>query len=509
MSTETIDIETTSQPQTMAVERRGETGVGKALSIDELSARLKFVRDVMRQEMKEGTDYGVIPGTGQKPTLLQPGAQKLLLTFNLTEEVKKEVLREYPDMHREYEFTVTVCAANGKRWDGVGTCSTLETKYRYRKAERVCPTCGKKALIAENPKFLQPGEVPGWICWKKKSGCGTRFRKDHPGIAQDAEPTANPDPADCWNTVRKMAFKRALVAAAINATNTSELWTQDLEEGAEPAENTPKPPKTPQDKKAGVSTPPPAARPQQPPATAASTSQKPATAPTGPRFATEKTRDWMIRQLDGAEDIALEYFRNLEKPAVLLENEQLKDVPFEWVPMSREQMKLLDKALRAFANGDPPVHPYPPNPIKEEEKQRRVAAAKPKPAPAPAAKPVEVPRDENCDPNSPSAPWRSFPFPFGKSAGRKLADVDKKYLFGFWANYKVEETFNGKPRRPETIAKDTRFRQMLDEAGKHYEFGKPRDAQPDTAYSKAVVTDGSREAELQAELAAEQDGVPF
>lgn len=218
----------------------------------------------------------------------------------------------------------------------------------------------------------------------------------------------------------------------------------------------------PQERKPPVQTPPPASKPQQPPTAVQGARQK-------PLCGTEKTRDWMIRQLDGAEDIATEYFQALENPAVLFPAESLKDLPLEWVAMNPAEIKLLQKQLSAFASGDPPVHPYPPHPLPEEEKKRR-AAKKTAEAPKP------LPQD---DPNSPNAPWRSFPMPFGNDAGTQLAKMDKKVLFGWWANFKVAETFTGsdgqeKRKRPETMAKDRKLRAMLDEAGKHYEFDKPR-----------------------------------
>jgi hypothetical protein len=62
--------------------------------------------------------------------------------------------------------------------------------------------------------------------------------------------------------------------------------------------------------------------------------------------------------------------------------------------------------------------------------------------------------------------------PFGKNAGIALEDLEKNYLYGLWANYTVETEYKGKPKKPETIEKDTQFRLMLDLAGKHYEFTK-------------------------------------
>lgn len=74
------------------------------------------------------------------------------------------------------------------------------------------------------------------------------------------------------------------------------------------------------------------------------------------------------------------------------------------------------------------------------------------------------------DPGVEDESWRVFPMPFGKHAGVSLEDLEKNYLYGLWANFEVEQEYNGKPKKPETIARDTEFRRMLDLAGEHYEF---------------------------------------
>jgi hypothetical protein len=370
----TIDIESKSVPAepapTMAMQTVQHQAVGPALTVDQLHERLEFVRRVMRQEMREGTDYGKIPGTGDKPTLLQPGAQKLLMTFGLREQVKKEVLREFPGLpqHREYEFTVTVFpsgqeVSNG--WDGVGTCSTLERKYRYRKSQRRCPKCGHQTIIAENPKFLKPGQVAGWICWKKKGGCGAAFGPKDPLISgQPDGDTENPDPADTWNTVRKMGFKRALVAAAINATNTSDLWTQDLEDKGEAEDTTPAP----------AAAPSPAPAPKAPGAT---------TLVEKPRYATKETVKWMVAQLESLRALATEYFQKL---AILMPNETLEDMPLQWVPITRGQLKLLLDAITDFGNGGDAQPPYEHNPLNPAapKQTKKTTPKEPEPAASPA-----------------------------------------------------------------------------------------------------------------------------
>ena len=374
------------QPQSQALARRQESGaVGRAMTLDELHQNLEFVRSVMRKEMKQGQDYGKIPGCGDKPSLLQPGAQKLLMVFNLTESVRKEELRDFPGFHREYAFTICVKAPNGKEWDGVGTCSTLEAKYRYRKAERKCPKCGHAVIIAENAKFLKPGQVAGWLCWKKKGGCGATFaQKDPLIIGQDGGRTENPDPAECWNTVRKMAFKRALVSAAINATNTSELWTQDIEDNGRDPEP---PPESLQNAPQATVAP---TRPvDTPPAVKAPASPAPATPKQAP-VPTEESRAKMIAALKAGpgepnREIVTEYFLKCENPSQLMPGEELKDLPLRFVPATIGQMNALSEMISRFASGDRAAAAFPPHamsvdfPDKTPAKQTVEAASRPLP----------------------------------------------------------------------------------------------------------------------------------
>jgi hypothetical protein len=212
---------------TTAVAVRENNAVAQPLSLSEVEQRLNFIKAVMAQRMVEGTDYGKIPGCGDKPGLFQPGAQKLALTFQLAPTVEKEVLRELRNDHREYEFTLAITSAAGRVLaHGVGTCSTLESKYRYRGGSRKCPECGKETIF--KGKKDRGG---GWYCWAKKGGCGTTWEDGAEEIeSQSVERVEHDNPPDFWNTTRKMAFKRALVHGMINATNTSELWSQDLED---------------------------------------------------------------------------------------------------------------------------------------------------------------------------------------------------------------------------------------------------------------------------------------
>lgn len=89
-------------------------------------------------------------------------------------------------------------------------------------------------------------------------------------------------------------------------------------------------------------------------------------------------------------------------------------------------------------------------------------------SPAPAGA-VNVPRDP--EPANPEE-WRTFKMPFGQNEGIDLANLDKKYLFGLWANWTPKTEWQGKPLSSDRLAIDKKFRQMLDAAGQHYEFKK-------------------------------------
>jgi len=79
------------------------------------------------------------------------------------------------------------------------------------------------------------------------------------------------------------------------------------------------------------------------------------------------------------------------------------------------------------------------------------------------------------EPTHHSEDWYQWKMAFGKDKGRMLGELDKKTLWGWWCNYEVETHWNGKPKKPETIANDERFREMLDQAGAFYKFEEPND----------------------------------
>ena len=197
-----------------------------AMTPDVIRRQVNLIQEVMKEVMKEGEHFGTIPGT-KKPTLLKPGAEKLAVTFRLA-PTYKITKTEMPGGHREYEVVCTLTHINSGLviGEGVGSCSTMETKYRFRKAEQKCPTCGELTIIKGKKEY-----GGGWLCFKKMGGCGAKFKDGDPEIEnQEMGRIEHDNPADYYNTVLKMGKKRSHVDATLTATAASDIFTQDVED---------------------------------------------------------------------------------------------------------------------------------------------------------------------------------------------------------------------------------------------------------------------------------------
>ena len=219
-----------TQPQAIAVQPSDFMPV---MSLEVALQRRSMLVEFTRRIMVPDQDFGTIPGTSSKPTLLKPGAEKLCSFFGLEPEFNQVV--EECDWTGErhagepfYYIRYSVRLHRGGRVLGVGegSCNSWESKYRWRQGSRKCPKCGQEAIIAGKEEY-----GGGWLCWKKKNGCGATFKDDDAAIkSQQVGRIPNPDIADVINTIQKMAQKRALVAAVLIATGASEFYTQDIED---------------------------------------------------------------------------------------------------------------------------------------------------------------------------------------------------------------------------------------------------------------------------------------
>jgi len=218
-----------------ALVRRDSVLLMPVMDIPTALARLKefqaFCAEYLQESKdggEDGGDYGIIPGT-KKKTLLKSGAEKLCEIYGLADEYI--MLREVEEWDRGLFAYTLKCVLKSRRDDslvgeGVGSCSTYESKYRWRDEQRRCPHCGQSAIIKGKAQF-----GGGWLCWAKKGGCGYKFAEDEKAITdQTIGRVENPDIIDARNTALKMAKKRAKIDAVIGATRSSGLFTQDLDE---------------------------------------------------------------------------------------------------------------------------------------------------------------------------------------------------------------------------------------------------------------------------------------
>jgi hypothetical protein len=203
-----------------------------AATIAQAIARYALMAEFIKQVMQSDRDYGIIPGT-EKPTLLKPGAEKLNSLFGLTPtfDLRDNYLDVTGAQHDGepfiyFQYKCIIWSGDRKIAEGLGSCNSWEKKYRYRNADRKCPTCGKSTIIKGKAEY-----GGGWLCFARKGGCGAKFSDTDPVITdQKLGQIKNPDISDLINTLDKMAQKRALVAATLIATNASDYFTQDLDD---------------------------------------------------------------------------------------------------------------------------------------------------------------------------------------------------------------------------------------------------------------------------------------
>lgn len=235
--------------------------------------RLAEFQEFVRGYLVEGEDFGTIPGT-PKPTLLKPGADKLCELYGLADSYK--IIGQVEDFAATpalFDYTIECSLHRGDRLvsTGLGSCNSYEGRYRWREAQRVCPVCKKATIIKGKEEF-----GGGYICWKKKDGCGASFKDGDPRIeSQQAGRVLNDDIPTLKNTILKISKKRAKIDATLAATRSSGIFTQDLEDTGAPQPETEARPRIQQPTRSSERTP--AQPPPQPPQAAPVLVREPAT----------------------------------------------------------------------------------------------------------------------------------------------------------------------------------------------------------------------------------------
>lgn len=140
------------------------------VTLDESKQRLNLMNQFIKEQMRVGIDFGKIPGTGGRPTLFKPGAEKLEKIFGFYHEFYP--LSKVEDFDKPFIM------------------------YQYK-----CVLKNKKTGIKE-------GESIGSCNSKEKAK-----------ITQD--------PFTIMNTIDKIAQKRAFVGAVLNATALSNQFREE------------------------------------------------------------------------------------------------------------------------------------------------------------------------------------------------------------------------------------------------------------------------------------------
>lgn len=217
------------------------------LSVQDVRQQINLIQSLMKDAMQKDEHYGIIPGC-KKPSLLKPGAEKLSMMFRLSPsyEIRQT---ELVNGHRDYFVVCTLSHSPTARvlGQGVGSCSSMESKFRYRGGEKVSTG---KPIPKEYWNLKNDGKTED--AQKLIGGRGFAPGKIDGNweICGIGEKTENPDIADQYNTVLKMAKKRAHVDAVLTVTAASDIFTQDIEDLITPPVETMKPPvKMPTEKK--------------------------------------------------------------------------------------------------------------------------------------------------------------------------------------------------------------------------------------------------------------------
>jgi hypothetical protein len=192
----------------------GQYQAGIVMTPESAKALDEQVRACTKAVLREGTDYGHIPGTnGEEKSLWRPGAQKLLQWFGLSCTCERvEVERD--DDGRKHGITYRAIVAR-RLPDGTldikatceGTADYDESKF-YQSEEQV-----KARLRDQEHKWAaKDRRVPNADRWNSAK----EYRAD-------------------WNALMKRAQKRAIVGAVVDAAAAGGIFTDREEDESSPS----------------------------------------------------------------------------------------------------------------------------------------------------------------------------------------------------------------------------------------------------------------------------------
>lgn len=213
--TSTSHALTTVQPGAVAARPRSPREL--AMRLADMREERGLVATFFKDVMEQGVDYGIIPGT-DKPTLFKPGAEKLAELYGYAPALKdRQETVNYESGFYRCVITMALVdkASQQVVGEGVGECNTREARYFIRWVPEWKLTEEQKS-VKESLKF----EVRTYTDKKTGQRRSSKFYKFE-----------NDDPWTLWNTVLKMAKKRAFVDVTLSLTRSSGIFSRDTKGG--------------------------------------------------------------------------------------------------------------------------------------------------------------------------------------------------------------------------------------------------------------------------------------
>lgn len=163
----------TKENNAIEIRPQEEFKVIDAVNLQEITNTMNKInkfQQIVQQTLKQNLDFGIIPGS-KRPTLLKPGAEKIMMLMGLrTEFEMTDSTRDFEKGFMQYVIKCKIYKNDLLITEGIGSCNSKENKY------------------------------------KKADACSID------------------------NTILKMAKKRALVDATLLVASLSDIFTQDIED---------------------------------------------------------------------------------------------------------------------------------------------------------------------------------------------------------------------------------------------------------------------------------------
>lgn len=123
----------------------------EGLSLNKITGAMKSIADwqmVVKATLQEGLDYGASFKGSKKPSLLKPGAEKILMLLGLSSEYEvMEKIQDYQEGFFAYTIKCTLLKGNTPITEGLGHCNSKERKYEGENQDKFMlgNTCLKMA----------------------------------------------------------------------------------------------------------------------------------------------------------------------------------------------------------------------------------------------------------------------------------------------------------------------------------------------------------------------------